>query len=357
MPPGSRKRKAAKKKREQEASNNSSISTNNPQVSGNDDPKSHDERESDSGEAGSPLSQDQHHHQHPFNEGNGESEKGGPSPSNSLADQNKPMEVVIGDAEGSQKVDSEDNIAVKVEREVNSKQNVESKDVFIELGDSSKESHDEDDRSSSSSGFNNESQAFEKKSKEANGEEKEIGSFSEEVKQIPENGKPVKEANRSSVLETASADLVNPVVPISEKAKFVIEIAQVENPEVLEVVESGSEEGEDKLLPISNKVAEGSPAIVVPKKNEDKVFHISDVNVRESANVVSSSAHGNLGKTLVSSVSDSAETGNGVEKNKDTDARESTENKPLLASAPRVAERTSWMSCCGIFDVFAGTNR
>ena len=296
-------------------------------VSGNDDPKSHDERESDGGEAGSPLSQDQHNHQHSFNEGNGESEKGGPSPSNPLADQNKPMEAVIGDAEGSQKVDSEDNIVEKVEREVNSKQNVESKDVFIEHVDSSKESHDEDDRSSSSSGFNNESQDFEKKSKEANGEEKEIGSFSEEVKQIPENGKPVKEANRNSVLETASADLVNPVVPISEKAKFVIEIAQVENPEVVKVVESGFEEDEDKLLPISNKVAEGSPAIVVPKKNEDKVFPIADVNVRESANVVGSSAHGNLGKTLVSSVIDSAETGNGVEKNKDTDARESTENK------------------------------
>ncbi|KAB5521146.1 hypothetical protein DKX38_025465 [Salix brachista] len=366
MPPGSRKRKAAKKKREQEANNNSSISTNNPQaiVSGNDDPKSHDERESDSGEAGSPLSQDQHHHQHPFNEGNGESEKGGPSPSNSLADHNKPMEVVIGDAEGSQKVDSEDNIVVKVEREVNSKQNVESKDVFIELGDSSKESHDEDDRSSSSSGFNNESQAFEKKSKEANGEEKEIGSFSEEVKQIPENGKPVKEANRNSVLETASADLVNPVVPISEKAKFVIEIAQVENPEVLEVVESGSEEDEDKLLPISNKVAEGSPAIVVPKKNEDKVFHISDVNVRESANVVGSSAHGNLGKTLVSSVSDSAETGNGVEKNKDIDARESTENKgPIdnfrLVVSPQFNQKVIWLDIeilCVLPDVFQSGN-
>jgi hypothetical protein len=229
------------------------------------------------------------------------------------------------------------NIAVNIEREVNSKQNMESKNVFIEHVDSSKESHDEDDRSSSISSFSNESQAFEKKSKEANDEEKENGSFSEEVKQIPENEKPVKEADSNSVLETASADLVNPAVPISETAKVVIEIAQVENPEVLEVVESGFEDDEDKLLPVSNEIAEVSPAIVVPKKNEDKVFPISDENVRASANVVASSAYGNVGKTLVSSVSHSAETGNGEEKTKYTDARQSTENKVCLFMLMRLA--------------------
>ncbi|KAL3612097.1 hypothetical protein D5086_003117 [Populus alba] len=196
--------------------------------------------------------EDQHNHQHPFNEGNGESEKGGPKPSNSLADQNKPMEVVTGDAEGSLKVESEDNIASL------------------------------------------------------------------------KNEKPVKEADSNSVLETASADLVNPVVPISETAKVVIEIAQVENPEC-------------------------------QRKNEDKVFPISDENVRASANVVGSSAYGNVGKTLVSSASHSAETGNGEEKTIYTDARQSTENKPLLACGPRLAERTLWMSCCGIFDVLTGS--
>ncbi|XP_011005827.1 PREDICTED: transcription factor mef2A isoform X1 [Populus euphratica] len=415
MPSGAKKRKAAKKKREQEANNNnnSSISTDNHQ--GNDDPKSHDETETDGGEVGTSVSQDQHNHQHPFNEGNEEYEKGGPSPSDSLANKNKPMEVVTGDAEGSLQVESEDSIAV----------NIESKSVSIEHVDSSKESHDEDDRSSSSSSFSNESQDFEKKSKEANDEEKEIGSFSEEVKQISENEKLVKEADSNSVLETASADLVDPVVPISETEKFVIEIAQVENPEVLEVVESCFEEDEDKLLPVSNEtaevspatvvpkkneevvescfekdeykllpvsneigvvspatvvpkknekvvescfaededkllpvpneIAEVSPATVVPKKNEDKVFPISDENVGASANVVGSSAYGNVGKTLVSSASHSAETGNGEEKTKYTDARQITENKPPLACGPRVAERTSWMSCCGIFDVLTGS--
>ncbi|XP_011005829.1 PREDICTED: transcription factor mef2A isoform X2 [Populus euphratica] len=345
MPSGAKKRKAAKKKREQEANNNnnSSISTDNHQ--GNDDPKSHDETETDGGEVGTSVSQDQHNHQHPFNEGNEEYEKGGPSPSDSLANKNKPMEVVTGDAEGSLQVESEDSIAV----------NIESKSVSIEHVDSSKESHDEDDRSSSSSSFSNESQDFEKKSKEANDEEKEIGSFSEEVKQISENEKLVKEADSNSVLETASADLVDPVVPISETEKFVIEIAQVENPEVLEVVESCFEEDEDKLLPVSNETAEVSPATVVPKKNEDKVFPISDENVGASANVVGSSAYGNVGKTLVSSASHSAETGNGEEKTKYTDARQITENKPPLACGPRVAERTSWMSCCGIFDVLTGS--
>ncbi|KAJ6979371.1 hypothetical protein NC653_027506 [Populus alba x Populus x berolinensis] len=355
MPSGAKKRKAARKKREKEVSDSSSISSNNPQ--GNGDPKSPNERESDGGEIGSPVSLDQHNHQHPFNAGNGESEKGGPSPANSFAHQNKPMEGVPGDAEGSHKVEPEDNRAIKIEREVNSDQNVESKDV-IEYVDCPKESPDEDDRSSSSSSSSNESQVFEKKSKEANDEEKEFGSFPEEVKQIPENEKSVKEVNNNSVLETASAiHLVNPVVPISETVKYVMESAQVENSEVLEVVESGFEENEDRLLPLSNEVVEVSPAIVVPKKNEDKVILISDENVGASSNVAGSSVYGNLGKTLASSDSHSTETGNGADKNKDTDAHESTENQLHLASAPQVAERTSWMSCCGLFDVFTGTNR
>ncbi|XP_011015861.1 PREDICTED: uncharacterized protein LOC105119420 isoform X1 [Populus euphratica] len=356
MPSGAKKRKAARKKKEKEVSDNSSISSNNPQ--GNGDPKSSDERENDGGEIVSPVSLDQHNHQHPFNEGNGESEKGGPSPADSFAHQNKPMEGVPGDAEGSHKVELEDNSAIKIEREVNSEQNVESKDIN-EYVDCPKESHGEDDRSSSSGSSSNESQVFEKKSKEANDDEdKEFGSFPKEVKQIPENEKPVKEVNNNSVLETASAVyLVNPVVPISETVKFDMESAQVENSEVLEVVESGFEENEDRLLPISNEVVEVSPAIVVPKKNEDKVFPISNENVGASSSVVGSSVYGNLGKTMASSGSHSTETGNSADKNKDTDALESTENQLLLASAPQVAERTSCLSCCGLFDVFTGTNR
>ncbi|KAJ6377467.1 hypothetical protein OIU76_026439 [Salix suchowensis] len=353
MPSGSKKRKAAKKKMEK--NDNSSINSNNPQ--GNGDPRSLDEREGDCGEVGSPVSQDQHNYQHPFNEGNGDSEKGGPSPANSSAHQNKPIEGVPGDAEGSHQVEPEDNSAIKIERD--SEQNVESKDI-IEHVDCRKESHDEDDRSSSSSSSSNESQVFENKSNEANDEEKEkeVVSFPNEVKQIPENEKLVKEVKNNSVLETVSAVyLVNPVVPISETEKFVMESVQVENSEVLEVVESGFEENEDRFLHISNEVVEVSPTIVVPNKNKDKLFPTSDENVGASSNVVGSSVYGNLGKTLASSDSHSTEIGNGADENKDTDALENTVNQSLLSSASQVAERTSWMSCCGLFDVFKGSNR
>ncbi|KAJ6377464.1 hypothetical protein OIU76_026439 [Salix suchowensis] len=427
MPSGSKKRKAAKKKMEK--NDNSSINSNNPQ--GNGDPRSLDEREGDCGEVGSPVSQDQHNYQHPFNEGNGDSEKGGPSPANSSAHQNKPIEGVPGDAEGSHQVEPEDNSAIKIERD--SEQNVESKDI-IEHVDCRKESHDEDDRSSSSSSSSNESQVFENKSNEANDEEKEkevvsfpnevkqipeneklvkevnnnsvleiiehvdcrkesndeddrsssssssskesqvfenksneandeekekeVVSFHNEVKQIPENEKLVKEVKNNSVLETVSAVyLVNPVVPISETEKFVMESVQVENSEVLEVVESGFEENEDRFLHISNEVVEVSPTIVVPNKNKDKLFPTSDENVGASSNVVGSSVYGNLGKTLASSDSHSTEIGNGADENKDTDALENTVNQSLLSSASQVAERTSWMSCCGLFDVFKGSNR
>ncbi|KAJ6333250.1 hypothetical protein OIU77_009169 [Salix suchowensis] len=310
---------------------------------GNGDPRSLDEREGDCGEVGSPVSQDQHNYQHPFNEGNGDSEKGGPSPANSSAHQNKPIEGVPGDAEGSHKVEPEDNSAIKIERD--SEQNVESKDI-IEHVDCRKESHDEDDRSSSSSSSSNESQVFENKSNEANDEEKEkeVVSFPNEVKQIPENEKLVKEVNNNSVLEiiehvdcrkeshdeddrsSSSSSSSNESQVFENKSneandeekekevvsfhneteKFVMESVQVENSEVLEVVES-------------------------------------DENVGASSNVVGSSVYGNLGKTLASSDSHSTEIGNGADENKDTNALENTVNQSLLSSASQIISGVLFM--------------
>ncbi|KAG4958637.1 hypothetical protein JHK87_035270 [Glycine soja] len=42
---------------------------------------------------------------------------------------------------------------------------------------------------------------------------------------------------------------------------------------------------------------------------------------------------------------------------KDSDTPECSDNQPLVASVPPVVRKTSWLSCCGLFDVLSGSNR
>lgn len=302
-------------------------------VLGNGDPRSQDERESDSGEVASPVSQD---HLHPFNKGNEESEWRSSSLVQSFVPENKPLERVSGDVERSQKVGLKDDDDVKIERELSPMQDVESQDVTVEHVDSTKESHDGDDSSSSSSSSDNESQALEKKWKEegyksvlsAASRTNEEKAFSEEVAQTSKNEKPVREANSNSVAKTVPAvNLATPVVPISETVKRVSLGAEVENSEILDVVESGLAENEDKLLPTSAEVTVDLPVVAVPVKNEDKIFPILDENAGTSSNVVVSAVNGNESKTLTSSGTNAAEAGNDAGNTKDSQISECTENQ------------------------------
>ncbi|KAJ9135935.1 hypothetical protein P3X46_033055 [Hevea brasiliensis] len=391
MPSGAKKRKAAKKKREQQANNNSnnSSSLDDSSPRGSEDPRSQDERESDSGEVGSPLSQDHHNDQHPFNEENQESEK---TNSSSLASECKPNDGVIEDAEGSQKIGVGDDTIVIIEKELNPEQYMESKDVNVEHVQSAKEAHDGYDKSSSSSSSDDEPQVLDKKWKEealnsASDNVQKV--FTEEVTQALGLEKPLNKANGNSFTETApSVDLVAPVVPMSEVAKHVMEGAEVENSEVLDVVEPGLKENEEKLLRESNDVL----SRLVPEKNKDNLFPLLDENVGSSTNMVSSTVNGNEDKalplsgahsaetsmyaenikdsgilsvnvvgnesrTLTSSGAYTSETSNDADKAKDIETSEYTETQPLVPPAPQVSQRTSWMSCCGLFDVFIGSNR
>ncbi|KAJ9153236.1 hypothetical protein P3X46_026700 [Hevea brasiliensis] len=391
MPSGAKKRKAAKKKKEQQSINNSnnSSSVDNSSPRGNDDPKSQDERESDGGEVGSPASREHNSEQHSFNEENEESEK---TDSSSFASECKPVEGVAKDAEGSQKVGVEDDTVVTTERELNREQYMESKEVSVEHVESAKESHDGDDKSSSNSSSDDESRVFDMKWKEeahnsASGNMEKV--FPEEETQVLEIEKSIKEATGNSVADTAhTVVLVTPVVPLSDVAKHVMEGVEVENSEVLCVVEPGLKENEDKLLLESSDVVSS----LVPKKNKDSFFSLLDENVGPSTNVVSSTVNGNenkvltspgahssetsiyaenvndLGtlngtvigneaKTLTSSGTCTSETSNETNNTKDTRISEYTETQPLVPPAAQVSQRTSWTSCCGLFDVFTGSNR
>ncbi|EEF42728.1 hypothetical protein RCOM_0634810 [Ricinus communis] len=389
MPSGAKRRKAAKKKKEQQTNNNTNTNSSST-INRNNDPKSQDERDSDGGEVGSPASQDHHNQEHPFNEDNEESEKRDHS---TFVSDYKPVEGVTSDAQGSQNVGVEDDSVVKIERELNSELDIESKDVGVEHVESAKESHDGDDKSSSSSSSDDESRTFEKKWKEedcnsaldaasCNTVEK---VFPEEVTRDSNIEQSLEEANGNSTVETdPTNDLAAPQVLMSEVAKHTMEGAEVENPEILDVIEPGLKESEDKLLPKSNDVIAG----LVPEKNENKAFPIVDENVGASTTLIISDVNGNegkisdahtetticaertkdsetlggavignVGKSLTSFGAHVSEACNDAIKVRDYETSEYAENQPLVPPAQRVTQRTSWMSCCGLFDVFIGSNR
>ncbi|KAL0721134.1 hypothetical protein Bca4012_035733 [Brassica carinata] len=92
--------------------------------------------------------------------------------------------------------------------------------------------------------------------------------------------------------------------------------------------------------------------VVIPEKNKqvessDSVQHKSDESEEKSR-----PEEANEGSIPVSA----AETSKDVKIVKESEVPEYSEEKSLLPSGPPVV-RTSWLSCCGLFDVMAGSGR
>ncbi|OMO93904.1 hypothetical protein CCACVL1_06266 [Corchorus capsularis] len=314
MPSGSKKRKAAKKKKEQASNNNINSSTNNS-PHGNDDPRSQDERDSDGGDVASPASQDDgHNHQNPFSKGEEEG-KTAPSPVQSYVTEDKPVEQVTRDAESTEKVGLDSVVDVKIDKELESKGDLEISDVKILHVVHDKSSSSSSSSSSNSSSSDDESPASEKKSKEE----------AEEAVKVADD-KILGGGDSISAVETADADnLVKIELSVPEKVDQAADI-YVNKPVVSDVVDSEMKECQEKSLPPSNGV--------------------SGVELEE-----------NGGNILPSSGAPTAERSNVVETTQDSGSPEYTEKQPLVASTPPVVQRTSVFNCCGLFDVFTGSGR
>ncbi|KAH9749263.1 hypothetical protein KPL70_005314 [Citrus sinensis] len=323
MPSGAKKRKAAKKKKEQQANHQQGNSNSNSPL-GNDDPKSQDERESDGGEAGSPASQDHHNHQHPFQEGNGELEKRDPTPVRSSDSERKSMAEVAQGLED----------AVNIGREVKTEDDSGSQSINIRHVEFVKESHG---GSSSSSSSDNESQVCEKRAASHNGENNPADLFPKEVIQGNEKASLV-EADNSAVETAPTGHSVEPLITESEEVIHVTQGDLVEISAVPDVVESLKENKESK-------------------RNEEKGNPFVEDNNGTSPTVVETVTNENEGKILPTSVTPTDEISNVGESTRDSKIPDCSENQPFIASAPRVEQRTSWMSCCGLFDVLTCSSR
>ncbi|KAK8575070.1 hypothetical protein V6N12_062747 [Hibiscus sabdariffa] len=301
MPSGSKKRKTAKKKKEQAASTISSSTTNNPL--GNDDPKSQDERDSDGGDAGSHASQEDHTHQNTFSQGGDEGKR-----SESDVTEAKSVEEATKDAENTEK-SGLDDIDVIIEKGRELKNDLESTHATIQHVDHDKSSSSSSSSSgkSSRSSSDDESPASKMKSKEDASydiQDELTTVLSEEVPKVAENG----------TFENGGSNSAGKTVAVFPKNS------------VPDVVDSGLKANEDKLLTSSNGVSG-----VELEGAEGKNFPSSDIPTAETRNVVETS------QTL--------------------EPHEHSEKQPLVALTPPPVQRTSFLSCCGLFEVFTGSGR
>ncbi|GLT50590.1 hypothetical protein SLA2020_240670 [Shorea laevis] len=350
MPSAAKRRKAAKKKREKEANNNNASSTTtNNSSHGQDDPKSQSEWDSDGGEVGSLASPDQQNHDHPFGEGDQEDDKRDVSLVPSFVTENRPMEEVPKSGESTEILgrEEEDDV-VEIERRLKPDEDLDNRDVSIEHIE-----HDRSSTSSSSSSSDDESRDSEKKLKEetcdsiaeptVNSDEgkpanslheevvqvtENVNSLHEEVVQVTENvSGGVGEADSVSAAETAFVgDVIKPVLYMPEEVNPSIDNASLNNSVVSDAVELGMKENEEKLLPINN-----------------------GVNGAQS--------DGNKEKMLPPSSGLTAEISNVAENTQDSKIPGYTEKQPLVAPTPPVMQRTSWLGCCGLFEVLSGSDR
>ncbi|OIW17942.1 hypothetical protein TanjilG_17778 [Lupinus angustifolius] len=333
MPSGPKKRKAAKKKKQNENNINN--------LQGNDELKSQDEIGSDSGEVSSPRHHDHgSHHQNPFNEGSEEDEKRDPPAAQPIASDAKSMEEIPGDTQIDKMLGHKEDNVVLIAGDMKSEESSESKDVSFEHIETAKESCYGNENGSGTS--NDESVTKNNpKDEDYNSIEeaivchelvKSIDSPPSDVTSISENA-PVEETGNS-----AAESSVNSV-------KAVASLSVTENDD------NGSVLVEKTVVP-SLGVTD-----LAMKINEDRVYALIDEGARTS-NLEEPKPTECDNEVLASlSANPFTKSFNGAEHIKESESPESSENQPLVASAPHIVQKTSWLSCCGLYEVVSGSDR
>ncbi|OIW19266.1 hypothetical protein TanjilG_20391 [Lupinus angustifolius] len=333
MPSGPKKRKAAKRKRQMEKNIN-----NHPQ--GNDE--SQNEKGSDGGEVSSPEhhDHDDNHHQNPFNEGTEEVKEAGPLTAQPIASDAKSTEEIRSDIQIDKVVGVKEDSVVLVEGDMKSEQSSESKDLSFEQIENAKESYY---RNANGSSTSNDESVAEKNTKghdynsievsiECHEFVKPIDSSPSNMTLIAENA-PVEETGNSAA--ESSVNSVKAVASLSEAEKD----------------DNGSVLLEKSVVPsigVTN---------LAMKLNEDHAYPLTDESARAS-NLEEPKPKGCDSKVLASfSANTFTKSSNSAKHIKDSETPEYSENQPLLASAPRTVRKTSWLSCCGLFEVLSGSNR
>ncbi|KAM7270729.1 hypothetical protein ACFE04_029943 [Oxalis oulophora] len=375
MPSGSKKRKAAKKKKSHHTHHHThtNTTTNNSTHDENEEHRSQDERSSDGGDLGSPVSRDQDMQVNTFNEGSGGSEKGDPSPDQSPAAENEYTKNAFAKEEVTLKEELKDDVKeiIKADGDLDIEQIESAEDGTsnnISLGDVP--NTNEEKLAEKGINFESETNSYVNETKPT--EEMTNGTDSLTFTQIDDD----------IVVEPVSVlNELKSVVPASEEVVEVVKSALVENSVAYDVAKSVSKENAEKSLSTTaedieilqattefslspNEIigafseAVGSATnqkegllLKLPNEIKEKIVPVLEENAEVSSNLVESVIGGVESRALTLSEATNAITTINAENNKES------ETELLLAPAQQVVRKTSWLGCCGIFDVLSVANR
>ncbi|CAJ1938437.1 unnamed protein product [Sphenostylis stenocarpa] len=297
MPSGPKKRKTARKKKEKE--NKINTLTNNPQGSGY--LKSIDEKGSDGGGEGNFPAYHEHDDQHnPFKDGSEELVSAAQPHASDVGS----MKEVSGDVKIDQVLGGKEDCVVLVERCLNSEESSNCKNIIFEHNETTKNSE--------------------------NGNCISV----EEAIICQEFLKSVYEETVNSAVDTSfksvKAMAADSEIENSDSGSVVLEKSIIHS---VEVTNLAMKIKEDNICPLTNEnVTTLSMEKPKPKECDSKIL------------------------TPVSA-SPFTKFTNGAEHVKDCDPAESSDYQPHAALARNVAQKTSWLSCCGLFEVLSTSNK
>ncbi|KAI3456074.1 hypothetical protein Pfo_012737 [Paulownia fortunei] len=350
MPSGAKKRKAAKKKKENQSNNHSNPSSASTHSYGDEDVKHQDDKESDVGEVSSPGSQD-HTHQNLLTEGEEEEiEK-----ERNLT--NLPSAEGLRIDGGQKHIVLEESV-VQVEREFKFKDESDRKDGRVEHDEATRKSYDggsSGSSSSSSSSSDNESHGIKNSQAAAD-----IASVVDSVKLADSLSGRSAEAIHSVPIEEAGDSVVENI-PAADSEKISVLCEQVEvnmiSPADISiapyVVESVlKENGEKKLSSVGDKVGTSLTLVNAALEREEETIVQSVDTTATILDPKECVTQENDDRLTLPYNAPRATADNGAEHEKDSGVTE-----PLLVPSPCPVQKTSWKSCCGLFEVFSGSGR
>ncbi|XP_073300584.1 uncharacterized protein [Primulina huaijiensis] len=294
MPSGSKKRKAARKKKENQPVSNHS--------NGCDDIKQQDDKDSDVGEFSSLNSHDHDSHQSHLTEGLEEENEKGENISHTPAEEN----LKIKDGEGP-----------RIDREFE----IEDKSSNKDDGSSSGSSDNSDSSRSSSDDESN----FIKKGKVVD-----LGNGNESL-----SGGPAENIVRAEIDDGVDSVVENS--PAEELKNTSILGEKVETDTCITPYVIGPMESEVKRLGFVEDNGISKVFMDVPLKKDESIENIVTLDHKDC---VTQESRDRVAADI------------GVELEKDSGVTE-----VVLVPAPHPVETTTWKSCCGLFEVFAGSRR
>ncbi|KAL1364092.1 hypothetical protein HN51_012258 [Arachis hypogaea] len=316
MPSGAKKRKAAKKKKEKETTNN---------LQGIDESKVQDDKGSD---GGSPAYCDHDDdHQQPFKEGN---EEAAEVVEANLSAALPSAEVVpTRDVMIDETVGRKDEFGFVTETELKA----EEERVIGDGNDEEAKSTKELDYEKGGSSSNGEAASEKNLRDDRDSSIKETVKYDELVESIDSS-----HAKMTSMAEDAPACVAdNSVVEssiCSDKAAGALS----------EVKSSGNGNALQEKLVVSQV---GATEFGMKRKEDNRTSTFEEPKPKEFNNEVLLSPAVSIPLPKSTNETDV----------RDSETPECSENQPLAASAPRMVQKTSWLNCCGLFEVLSGTER